>query len=50
MKLMVWLRIEDYCFSSRWLGTSSGKVVRLLAVLGSRMDVATEAQILVFIS
>ena len=48
MKLMVWLRIEDHAFfDPMWLG--SGKVVGLLAVLGSWMEVATETQILVFL-
>ncbi len=49
MKLMMWLCIEDHAFGPLWLGSCSGKVVGLLALLGSGMKVATETQILVIL-
>ena len=50
MKLMMRLRIEYHAFGPRWLASGSGKVIGLLAVLGSCIKVAAETQILVVLS
>lgn len=49
MKSMVWLWIEDHTFGPGVLGSCSGKVIGLLAVLGPWMEVAAETQILIVI-
>ena len=46
----MWLRIEYHAFGASWLGSGSGKVIRLLAVLRSWMEVTTETQILVVLT
>ena len=49
MKLVMWLRIEYHAFGAWWLGSGSGKVIGLLAVLRSCMKVTAETEILVIL-
>jgi hypothetical protein len=49
MKLVMWLRIEYHAFGPWWLGSGSGKVIGLLAVLRSCMKITAETEILVIL-